>query len=208
MVTPLNLTVSPKLDAALGESGFAWERAAAGEGAARATAWLVRRLGGDADREEIAGLMTALLSASDEEGAVSARIELAERIEEEDDALADALWESVLAHGIATDDGDLIFEAASHLAAIAERHADPLAAAEYLLEFLNWRRLEDHASDPDAVQAAFEEVVRLAEEDGEPKSGAFFGARLVGFSHLADQEDERATVGDWEKLPTPYTSWA
>ncbi len=207
-MSPISLTLSPKLDAALRTSGLAWEEAAREEGTTRALGWLKRRLSEEARELELDEPLAALLDAVDEDARVFARLELAELIEGEDDELADALWESTLSHGIATDDGDLIFEAASHLAAIAEAHGDPLVAAEFFADFLNWRREPEHTSDPEQVQTAFDEIARMAEIDGEPKIAAEFQFRQVRFTRLVDADDDRAVTGDWESDPEPYATWA
>jgi hypothetical protein len=207
-MSPLEITLSPKLDAALRTSGLAWEEAAGEEGIARTLGWLKRRLSEEAREMELEEPLAALLDAEDEDARVYARLELAELVEGEDDELADALWESTLSHGIATDDGDLVFEAASHLSAIAEENGEPLAAAEFFVDFLNWRRMPDHSSDPEQVQTAFDEIVRLAEVDGEPKIAAEFQFRQVRYTRLADADDERAVTGEWEDHPQPYASWS
>src|SRR5215217_209437 len=175
--SPLNLTVDPKLDAALGGGWETWERAAHAAGLARVTAWASRRAGQEIPRGDLREHIGALFDAQDPDEAAFARAELAELLEESDDALADLLWEGVLERGLETGDPDLIFEATSHLSAIAEDHDDPLAAAEYFIDFLNWRRRPDGVSDPESVQTAFDEIIRLAEIDGQPQIAAIFGFR-------------------------------
>jgi hypothetical protein len=206
--SPLGLTLNPKLDAALAEGWAAWEAAARAAGLQRVTAWASQRAGKEVPKDDLRDFLGALLDAVEPDDAAFARAELAELLEESDDALADALWEGVLERGLETNDPDLIFEASSHLAAIAEDHGDPLAAAEYYIDFLNWRRKSESVSEPEAVQAAFDEIVRLAELDGEPKIAAIYTFRQVNFTKLADAEDERATAGDWETEDAPYASWS
>lgn len=205
---PINLTLNPKLDLALSAGWEAWERAARDAGLARVAAWASQRTGSDVPKEDLWDHLAAVLEADDADEAAIARAELAELLEESDDALADALWEGVLERGLDTDDPDLIFEASSHLAAIAEDHGDPLAAAEYFIDFLNWRRQPEHVSDPEAVQTAFDEVIRLAEADGQPKIAATFSYRQVHFTRLADADADGATTGDWETDGAPYASWS
>ncbi len=204
---PLSLTLSPKLDAALLAGWEAWEVAARAEGADRVAAWLARRLEELPATAELVEPIAALLGAEDDEHRAIARAELAELVEG-DDLLADTLWEGVLADGLETADPDLIFEATSRLAALAEEHGDPLAAAEYAIDFLNWRRQPEHASDVEAVETAFDEIVRLARLDGDQRAAALYEYRQAGFTRLAEAEDERATAGDWESQPAPYQSWA
>lgn len=208
MHSPLNLTTNPKLDAALGQGWAAFEDAAREAGLARVTTWAVQRAGDEVPRATLRDAIEALLTADDPEEATFARAELAELVEEIDDPLADTLWEGVLERGLETDDGDLIFEASSHMAAIAEDLGDPLAAAEYYIDFLNWRRSPNGVSDPEAVQSAFDEVIRLAEADGEPKIAALYGYRQVAYTRIADAEGEAAAVGDWESDGAPYAGWA
>ena len=205
---PVNLTLDPKLDLALGAGWRSWEATARTAGLARVTAWASQRAGAEVPKDDLRDAIAALLEAEDEDDAVYARAELAELLEESDDALADTLWEGVLERGFETDDPDLIFEATSHLAAIAEDHDDPLAAAEYFIDFLNWRRQPGHVSDPEAVQTAFDEVIRLAEADGQPQIAATFSYKQVRFTKLADAEAESATTGDWEADGAPYASWS
>jgi hypothetical protein len=102
----------------------------------------------------------------------------------------------------------VIAEATTRLAAIAEAQGDPLAAAEFYIDFLNWRRLPGHASDPEALETAFDEIVRLATLDGAQKAAALFAYRQATYTRLLDAEDDRAVEGDWEKDPAPYESWA
>jgi len=170
--------------------------------------WASQRTGPDVPKADLRDHMDALLTAEDPDEATFARAELAELVEEADDALADTLWEGVLDRGYETDDSDLIFEATSHLAAIAEDHDDPLAAAEYFIDFLNWRRRPGSVSDTESVETAFDEVIRLAEADGQPKEAALYEFRQVAFTRLADAEADQATAGDWETDSAPYASWS
>jgi hypothetical protein len=200
--------MNPKLDTALSAGWRAWETVASELGAAKVAAWIAQRAGDDVPRQALLEHVEALFTASDDDERAVSRAELAELLEEADDGLADALWEGVLEHGTANGDAEVVFEATNHLAGIAEAYGDPLAAAEYYIDFLNWRRMPDNVSDAESVQTAFDEVVRLAEADGEPKIAALFAFRQVGFTKLADVEDDRATAGDWEPDPSPYASWS
>lgn len=200
--------MNPRLDAALAGGCDAWERAVREAGVARATAWLAQRTGPDVPRDDLHDHLAGLMEAGDEDEATVARAELAELLEENDDELADVLWERVLEHGMTTEDGELIFEATSRLAGIAEDHGDPLVAAEYFVDFLNWRRQADHVSDPESVQTAFEEAIRLAEIDGEPNVAALYSYRQVRFTKVVEADAEAATIGDWETDRAPYESWS
>jgi hypothetical protein len=203
---PLALTTNPRLDAAVAEGWEAFDDAARAAGADRLAGWLAQRLGQPESREDLLDPVGVYLTAEDPDDLVLARAELAEAVEG-DDLIADTLWEGVLAHARAVDDPDVFVEAIAHLAEIAEANGDPLAAAEYHLEFLNWRRQSGHHSDPEAVLDAFDEVIRLARLDSNPKAAALFEYRQAGFSRLAEAEDERTTGGDWERDPMPYQSW-
>jgi hypothetical protein len=205
---PLSHSINPKLDFALRLGWENWERAASRLGNDALAAWLQARLKDQAASDEAAGLLSTLFQEQDPEERAVHRAELAELIEETDVELADTLWEGVLAYGREADDPEYLFEATQHLAGIAERYGEPLAAAEYYIDFLNWRREDDHASDTEPVETAFEEIARLAEADGEPKAAAIFSFRQVTYHRLAEAEDDRATSGDWEPYPTPYQSWS
>jgi len=205
---PLNLTVSSSLDAALHEGWEAWDAAARQAGPDRVSAWLAHRLDWPALRTEVLETVHAFLSTDDEEERAMLRAELAEIAESRDDFLADTLWEGVLAAGLTLDDPDLIFEATGHLAALAEAQGDLLAAAEHYIDFLNWRRQDEHTSDVEAVETAFDEIIRLARLDGDQRAAALFEFRQAAFTRLAEVDEDRAMVGDWERDPTPYRSWA
>jgi hypothetical protein len=205
---PLNLTMNPKLDIALGEGWNAWETAAREAGIARTTSWAAQRAGEDVPRADLKEHIQALLETEDPDDAVFARAELAELIEGADDTLSHILWEGVIEFGIESDDPDLIFEATTHMAAIAETHEELQVAAEYYIEFLNWRRNPGVVSDPETVLTAFDEIIRLAEEDGEPKAAALFGFRQVAFAKLVESEAETAGEGDWEADGKRYESWS
>ncbi len=206
--SPLNLTTNPRLDTALQQGWQAWEDAIRAAGAAATTSWLMARVNGELERADLADSVAALLRAEDEEDQATVRAELAELLDGVDDAVAETLWEGVLAHGEAAEDAETIFDATSHLAAIAEHTGDPLAAAEYHIAFLNWRRQPGHVADPELVQTSFDEIIRLAEIDGAQTAVAQFTFRQANFTLLAETDDEATTEGDWERDPAPYSSWA
>nr|MBA2277688.1 hypothetical protein [Chloroflexia bacterium] len=76
------------------------------------------------------------------------------------------------------------------------------------LHFLNWRRQAERSADPELVQTGFDEVVRLAEQDGARTAAAQFAYRAASFTRLTEADDPRAAEGDWERDRTPYASWA
>lgn len=204
---PLALTTSPRLDSALTRGWEAWEAVARDIGATAVARWLARRIEAPDLGAELMEPVRALLGCDEPEACAEARMELAELVEE-DDFVADTLWEGVLAYARDAGDPDLFAEATVRLAAIAEANGDALAAAEYQIEFLTWRRQAGQAGDPEDVLTAYDEVVRLAERDGAQEAVARYAYRQASFARLAEAEDDRAFVGDWETDPAPYQSWA
>ena len=206
--SPLRLTRSPRLDNALRLGWESFSRTLAAVGPQEAARWLSARTG-DPELVEVAEPLLASALGSDPDEAADAFFALAELAEEtEDDLLADTLWEGVLDRARDVMDGDLIAEATRRLAAVAERHGDPLAAGEFFIEFLNWRRQSEHSSDPEDVEVAFDEIVRLATADGAQQAAAQYEFRQVGFTKLLDADDPRAVEGDWEAEALPYQTWA
>jgi len=202
------LTRSPRLDNALRLGWDSFSRTLAAVGPEEAARWLSARTG-DPELAEVAEALLVSALCSDPDESVDALFGLAELAEEtEDDLLADTIWEGVLDRSRSADDGELMAEATRRLASIAERNADPLAAAEYFIEFLNWRRQPGHSSDPEDVEVAFDEVVRLATTDGAQQAAAQYAYRQVGFTKLLDADDPRAVEGDWEADSTPYQAWS
>jgi hypothetical protein len=205
--SPLQLTRSPRLDNALRVGWASFARTLAAAGPANAAEWLAARLG-DPDLRDVAAPLFAAALGDDSEEAADALFSLAELADEtEDDLLADTLWEGVLERGREAEDGDLMAEASRRLAAIAERLGDPLAAAEFFIGFLNWRREPNHSADPEDVEQAFDEIVRLAERDGAPRAAAEYVYRQAQFTRLLDAEDPRTVEGDWESDARPYAAW-
>jgi hypothetical protein len=206
--SPLRLTRSPRLDNALRLGWESFSRTLAAAGPEEAARWLSART----DDPELAEVAESLLGSAlggDPDEAADALFGLAELAEEtEDDLLADTLWEGVLDLSRRADDGDLMAEATRRLAAVAERNGDPLAAAEFFIEFLTWRRQPEHSSDPEDVEVAFDEIVRLATADGAQQAAAQYAYRQVGFTKLLEADDPRAVEGDWEADPLPYQTWS
>jgi len=205
---PLVLTADPRLDVALANGWEPFAQALAAAGPPRAARWLARRAN-DPDLAASAEPLVEALAGADQEERGEALLALAEIAEEiEDDPLADAFWEGALESAEEAGDADAIAEATGRLAALAERLGDPLAAAEYRIAFLNWRRRPGHGSDPEAVEEAFDEIVRLAQQDGAQKEAAVWAYRQARYTRLLEADDERAVEGDWEADPAPYAAWA
>lgn len=205
---PLSLTTNPRLDAALAEGWRQWEAAVARTPLPVALTWLRYRTGNEIGRDDLTDGLRTLIDAGDPEERVLARAELAELVDGVDNPLAEVLWEGVLAAGYESDDADTIFDALSHLAALAEADGDPLGAAEWHIEFLNWRRRDGNVADPDLVETSFEEIIRLADLDGARAAAAQWTHRQALFTRLLERTPDEAEEGDWEWDRAPYRSWA
>jgi hypothetical protein len=205
---PLTLTTNPRLDAALMQGLDRWLATSREVGVTGTVRWLAQRSDLGEHRETVQEILEALHAVEMPDEAVTLYAELGDMLIGEDDVMADALYEAVLAHGIATSDAEAIEDAVVHLAEIAEALTEPLTAAEYYIDFLNWRREDEHASDPESVLNAFDEVIRIATEDGAQQAAALFQFRQAQFSRLVEAGDERATTGDWEIAPDPYVIWS
>ncbi len=206
-INPLTLTTSPRLSAALQRDGPAFEQALLDVGQVKAEQWLGNRIGDEIERDILNDALTAWFEATSPEDRVMARVELAELVSEVDDEVSELLWEASLRDGYERDDGDQAFDAVSHLARISESSADALTAAEFYIEFLNWRRTGDHVSDPESVHEAFEELARLAELDGETAAAARYAHAHSVFTRVADDGEANASVGDWAPGSPAFTGW-
>jgi hypothetical protein len=208
-LTPLTLTADPRLDGFLQKGWAAFAPALAAVGPVRGARWLAQRAEDPELVESVEPLLDGLAANAEPGDRLESLFALAEIAEEvEDDLLADTLWDGALEAARAVGDPDALLEATHRLAALAERMGDPLAAAEYWIDFLNWRREPGCSSDPESVEQAFDEIVRLAESDGEPKESALWAYRQVRYTKLLEAEDERAVEGDWEPDSSPFQSWA
>ena len=206
---PLIFTADPKLDVALQKGWDGFGEALAASGPKRAAAWFSRRAGDPDLAETVEPMLETLASGVAGEEAMEALFALAEVAGEvEDDLLEDTLWEGGLAAALDLRDADAAFEATSRLAELAERLGDLLAAAEYWIALLNWRRSPGHSSDPETVEQAFDEIARLADEDGERKEAALWRFRQAAFTRLLEADDDRAVEGDWTDDGAPWAGWA
>jgi hypothetical protein len=206
---PLTVSVDLRLDLALRSSVEAWEAAIADRGPAAAAKWIMQRsAGADLEREIVIEAIENLIAAEDPADRALARAEVAEMVQGDDAELADALWFAVRDFAIEEADGDLLTEATAHISEIAFDLDEPTSAAEAWIDFLNWRREPDSASDPEAVLTAFDEIIRAAEMDGEHAAAAKYGYMQVQFQKLVEADDPRATVGNWLADDQPLGSWS
>lgn len=204
---PVVLTTNPRLSFALHGSGADLERAMETVGPEQVKTWLLNRIGEEIDPADLDAALSAWFGADTADDRLIARVELAELIGDTDESTSELLWEASLRDGYERGDAELAFDAVANLARIAEESGDPLAAAEYFIEFLNWRRQDEHVSDPEFVHQAFEEIVRLAESERQVAVAARYQHAHAQFSRIEDAEDERATEGDWTPGAPPYTGW-
>ncbi|MGI9253578.1 MAG: hypothetical protein ACR2J8_07520 [Thermomicrobiales bacterium] len=206
---PLTFTADPKLDASLQKGWEAFAAALSASGPKRGAKWFSRRAEDPDLAETVEPMLETLAENLVGEEALEALFALAEVAEEvEDDLLADTLWEGGLSAAFELGDPDAAIEATGRLAELAERLGDPLAAAEYYIGFLNWRRQPGSTSDPEVVEQAFDEIARLADEDGARKEAAIWRYRQAQYTRLAEHDDDRAIDGNWDETETPWEGWA
>jgi hypothetical protein len=204
---PVVFTTNPRLSFALRGSGADLERAMEAVGVEQTQAWLQDRVGDQIEPADLEAALAAWFGAASANERVIARVELAELIGETDEGTAELLWEASLRDGYERGDAELAFDAVANLARIAEEAGDPLAAAEYFIEFLTWRRRPGSVSDPEFVHQAFEEIVRLAELERQAGVAARYEHAHAQFTRLEDAEDDRATEGDWAPGSPPLAGW-
>jgi tetratricopeptide (TPR) repeat protein len=207
--SPLTFSADPKLDTSLQKGWDAFSQALVAAGPSRGAKWFARRAEDPDLAETVEPMLETLADTLTGEEALEALFALAEVAGEvEDDLLADTIWEGGLAVALDLGDPDAALEATSRLAELAERLGDPLAAAEYYIGFLNWRRQPGHSSDPEAVEQAFDEISRLADEDGARKEAAIWRYRQAIYSRLVEADDERAVEGEWDDSGIPWAGWS
>jgi hypothetical protein len=204
---PVVFTTNPRLSFALHGTGADLERAMDGVGRDQTLAWLRNRVGDEVEPEFLEPAVDAWFIANTPEDRAMARVELAELIGDADLATTELLWEASLREGYANVDGEQAFDAAASLAEIAEESGDPLAAAEYYIEYLNWRRAEGHASEPEAVHQAFEEIERLALAEHQPAVAARVAHAHAQYTRAEDHDEEGAYEGDWAPGSPPLAGW-
>lgn len=204
---PVVLTTNPRLSFALHGSGADLERAMEAVGSDQVKTWLLSRTGDEIEPGDLDAALADWFDAASPDDRVIARVELAELIGDADEATSELLWEASLRDGYERGDAELAFDAVANLANIAAESGDALAAAEYCIEFLNWRRRDDHVSDPEFVHQAFEDIVRLAETERQAAAAARYEAAHAQFTRIEDAGDDRATEGDWSPGSPPYAGW-
>lgn len=204
---PVVLTTNPRLSFALHGSGADLERAMEAVGSDQVKTWLLSRTGDEIEPGDLDAALADWFDAASPDDRVIARVELAELIGDADEATSELLWEASLRDGYERGDAELAFDAVANLANIAAESGDALAAAEYCIEFLNWRRRDDHVSDPEFVHQAFEDIVRLAETERQAAAAARYEAAHAQFTRIEDAGDDRATEGDWSPDSPPYAGW-
>jgi hypothetical protein len=206
-LTPLVLTTDAALDRAVTAGWTAWREAASRRPVEVVERWLDHRAGELLEGGETAALAGALLGDDPPESRAVSLAEFAELVEEDDPELGTLLWETVTSAGRQTGDAELLFEGLRRLATIEEMYGDPLSAAEFYIDFLNWRRADDHASDPELVLMAFDEIVRLAEQDRAPAAAARFGFHQAQFMRMIEKESFETQVGDWARSEPVFLAW-
>jgi hypothetical protein len=205
--SPLTVSVDAGLDLALAGGWAGWRSTASRRDLEAVTRWLISRLPEGVEPDDVEEPVQMLIGESAPEDRAMAAVDLAELFEADDPGFAAVLWESVLEAGKETSDAELVFEGTSRLAALEEDYGDPLTAAEFYIEFLNWRRQDDHASDAESVLTAFDEIIRLAAADGAPRAEAEFTHNQAQFMRDVEAESPAAEVGDWAPSLPPFAAW-
>lgn len=205
--SPLTLTTNPRLSQAVAGDGPGFEAALLDVGLDTAETWFRNRVRGEVDPVILHDALASWFEATSADDRVLARVDLAELMADVDDAVSELLWDASMRDGFERDDGDQIFDAVSHLSQLVEAAGDPLAAAEYHIEFLNWRRADGHISEPESVHQAFEEIVRLAELDGRAAGAARFAHAHSIYTRIADGAEELAVEGDWAPGSPEFSGW-
>lgn len=205
--SPITFTTNPRLSLALHGTGSEFESAMEAVGKEQTFNWLRNRTGGEIEEDMLWEAVNAWFEAESPDERVIPRVELAELLGETDEETTELLWDASMRDGFARNDSEQAIDAVAQLAQIAERNGDALTAAEYYIEFLNWRRQEGHVSDPEYVHQAFEEIVRLAELESQAAVTARFGHAHAQFTRVEDQESESATEGDWSPETGPFKGW-
>ncbi len=205
--TPLSLSFDPGLDLALSRGWALWVDVAKKKGVERTTEWLLRRDEPGLDPEELEPLIATLLDNDSSFDRAMAASELAEYVEDEDDAMAAVLWEGMLLSGRDANDSEIYFEGLSHLAEIENDYGDPQAAAALYIDFLNWVRESGHPTEAETIFSAFDRIIEFAEEDGAPRDAAGYGRAQTQFFRFVDGDDGQIVSDDWVPGEPPFSVW-
>jgi hypothetical protein len=205
--TPLNFSFDAGLDAALTKGWTGWIETARKKGIERTAEWLLRRGETGLDLSDLEPLLETLLESSVPFDRAMAASELAELTEVEDDAMAATLWEGVMVSGREAGDSEVYFEGLSQLAEIELEYGDPQAAAALYIDFLNWAREPGHSTEAEAILAAFDRIIELAEGDGAPTASAEYAHAQTRFFRSVDGDDSRIVSGNWEANGDEYVVW-
>lgn len=206
--TPLTFTFDAGLDNSLQRSWSGWIETARKKGVERTTEWLSRRDETGLDPIELAPLIEAILQSDSPFDRAMAASELAEYIEVDDDAMAATLWEGVLLSGREANDSEVYYEGLSQLAEIEIEYGDAQAAAALYVDFLNWTREPDHSTEAEAIFSAFDQLIMLAEADGEPAASADFGHAQTRFFRFVGGDDSRIISENWDPASELYVVWS
>jgi hypothetical protein len=206
--TPLTFSFDAGLDSALTRGWSGWIEAARKKGVERTTEWLLRRDDTGLEPNELEPLIEAVLASEAPFDRAMAASELAEYIEVEDDAMAATLWEGVLVSGRDANDSEVYFEGLSQLAEIEIEYGDPQAAAALYVDFLNWTREPGRSIEADSIFGAFDQLILLAEADGEPAAAADYGHAQTRFFRFVEGDDARIVEQDWDPAHGPYVVWS
>ena len=204
---PMTFSFDPGLDLALSLGWSKWIEVARNKGVERTSEWFLRRNDLGLDPGELEPLVAALLDDGAPFERAMAATELAEYVEDDDDAVAAVLWEGVLVSGRDANDSEIFFEGLSQLAQIEDDYGDPQAAAALYVDFLNWVREGDHPAEAETILGAFDHLISLAEADGAPMAAANFGHIQTRFFQSVDGDDRRIVSADWEPGQPAYAVW-
>lgn len=205
--SPLTFSFDAGLDAALARGWESWISVARQRGVERTAEWLLRRGNSELDLPDLEPLLETLLESHSPFDRAMAASELAELNEVEDDAIAATFWECVLISGRDADDSEVYYEGLSQLAEIELEYGDPQAAAALYIDFLNWAREPGHATEAETILSAFDQVIALAETDGEPSVAADFSHAQTTFFRSIGGDDSRIVTNGWGMGAEPYVVW-
>lgn len=205
--SPLILSIDASLDHAAGSGWESWRSIAITREPDAVLRWLTAQLPAGVTVDDVRDPLAVLVGESLPDEQAYAAAELGELFDADEPGLATLFWEALLEAGKAAGDAEMVFDGISRLSGIEEELGDLLTAAEYYIQFLNWRRKGDHASDPESVLTAFDELIRLAELDDAPRAVAMFAHLQAQFLQYVESDASVAELGDWAVGTTEFVSW-